>query len=309
MSLDAKTRSLLLDIVCNLAGRKRDCASNLLSPAGVPADLVKKFVSEKDAVTGGKRNKRSAWTAILDEIESRGLGDSVAKSLIAIAASWKKLELSQVEAVARGTVAQAVEALESMKRQEMEVAKRLQEEADRTRALEAVQARNQTRAANARLLAEFQELTTSDSPQRRGTDFEGFLARLFEAHSIPVERAFRRNEGAEQIDGAFQLGGWFYLVECRWRSGPSGPDQIDAFRSKVERSGKQALGMFLAIHGWTGNVVEVLKQSATKCVFLSDGHDLTLVLNDQLGLRNLLEQKIKALNLRSEPYHKPDLYG
>ncbi|WP_156398647.1 hypothetical protein [Mesorhizobium sp. Root102] len=33
-----------------------------------------------------------------------------------------------------------------------------------------------------------------------------------------VLRAFCRNGGGEQIDAAFELDAWHYIVECRWRA-------------------------------------------------------------------------------------------
>jgi hypothetical protein len=54
-------------------------------------------------------------------------------------------------------------------------------------------------------------------PQERGYLLQDILNRLFMAHGIAVAKAFRRNAGGEQIDGAFELEGWHYIVECRWR--------------------------------------------------------------------------------------------
>ncbi|MDF2118789.1 hypothetical protein PY365_24770 [Roseiarcaceae bacterium H3SJ34-1] len=90
---------------------------------------------------------------------------------------------------------------------------------------------------------------------KRGYFLEDFLNRAFDLHSIPATRAFRRNEGGEQIDGAFELDGWHYIVECRWRAKLSDIAELDSLYGKIGRSGKETMGLFLSINGWSGHVV------------------------------------------------------
>ncbi len=65
------------------------------------------------------------------------------------------------------------------------------------------------------LLQKFDELVQQQFPQSRGYALQDLLGDLFALHRIPVIGSFTRNEGAEQIDGAFRLNGWYYIVECR----------------------------------------------------------------------------------------------
>jgi hypothetical protein len=52
-------------------------------------------------------------------------------------------------------------------------------------------------------------------------------------------------KGGEQIDGAFKLEGWYYLVECKWTQKLTDIRQLDSLYGKIGRSGKQTLGLFL----------------------------------------------------------------
>jgi hypothetical protein len=124
----------------------------------------------------------------------------------------------------------------------------------------------------------------------------------FDTHEVPVVRAFTRNEGAEQIDGAFKLEGWHYIVECRWREKLADTRQLDGLLGQVGRSGKQTMGLFLSINGWSDNVPGLLKQNPDKCIFLMDGYDLRCVLALEADLRELLLAKLARLNLESEPF-------
>ena len=71
------------------------------------------------------------------------------------------------------------------------------------------------------LLQMYDDLSRSDDFQRRGYLLEDLLTRLFDLHDIHSYSGFKRNNGGEQIDGAFTLGSWYYLVECRWRKRPT----------------------------------------------------------------------------------------
>lgn len=138
--------------------------------------------------------------------------------------------------------------------------------------------------------------------QRRGYELERLLLRLLEIHQIPVVRSFRRNAGAEQIDGAFKLDGWLYLLECRWRAQPADTDAVASLEAKLNRSGRQTMGVMLSINRWSPRVPDLLKQNPSKAIILMDGGDLRAVLEQRIGLLELLEAKITRLNLDAEPF-------
>ena len=152
------------------------------------------------------------------------------------------------------------------------------------------------------LLAQFDHLSMSGEPQQRGYLLQDVLNCLFVVHRMPVIRSFLRNEGGEQIDGAFELEGWHYLVECRWRERLADIGELDGLYGKIARSGKQTMGLFLSINGWSEHVVPLLKQNPDKSVLLMEGLDLRLVLAQTIDLRHLLKAKLSALNVETEPY-------
>ncbi len=152
------------------------------------------------------------------------------------------------------------------------------------------------------LLAEFDRMWRQEDPNRRGYLLEDFLCRCFQLHGINVTHPFKRNGGAEQIDGAFKLDGWHYLVECRWREKLADIRQVDGLRGQVSRSGRQTMGIYFSITGWSENVPLMLKQSPDKSVLLMNGYDLWVVLEGRIGLRELLNAKLAAFNVEGEPF-------
>jgi Restriction endonuclease len=158
------------------------------------------------------------------------------------------------------------------------------------------------------LLSEFDEfagLVNSEDKQQRGFLLEKLLNRIFSLYEIPTQKSFKRNEGGEQIDGAFKLESWYYLVECKWTQKLTDIRQLDSLSGKINRSGKQTLGLFLSINGWSKNVCPLLKQNQDKSIILMDGYDLRCVLveHNNLNLKDLLLKKLECLNFEGEPFY------
>jgi hypothetical protein len=96
--------------------------------------------------------------------------------------------------------------------------------------------------------------------------------------------------------------GWHYIVECRWQATLADIRQLDGLAGQVRRSGRQTMGLFLSINGWSEHVIPLLKQNPDKSIFLMEGYDLRCVLDLRIELRHLLKAKLSALNLETEPY-------
>ncbi len=148
----------------------------------------------------------------------------------------------------------------------------------------------------------FDDMANSADHQRRGYFLQELLNRVFDLHEIPVFRAFTRNEGGEQIDGAFILEGWHYIVECRWRDRLADVRQLDGLMGQVNRSGKQTMGLFVSIDGWSDHVIPLLKQNRDKSIILMEGHTLRTILSGRIDLRDFILTMVARLNLEAEPY-------
>jgi hypothetical protein len=106
-------------------------------------------------------------------------------------------------------------------------------------------------------------------------------------------------DGPVWIDAAFEMDGWHYIVECRWRARLADIRQLDGLTGQVSRSGRQTMGLFLSVDGWSDHVVSLLMQNPDKNIILMEGLDLRMVLAQH---RRLLKAKLAALNFEAEPY-------
>lgn len=120
--------------------------------------------------------------------------------------------------------------------------------------------------------------------------------------NIQVLQSFTRNKGGEQIDGAFSINGYYYIVECRWRDQVTNERQVDGLLGQVRRSGNHTRGVFFSVNGWSKHVPDLLKQNSDKVIILMDGQDFRAVLAGEITMPELLEAKQQELSLRSEPF-------
>lgn len=303
MTDKSETRRLAIEIIATLANVKRTCADRLLRKAGIADALVRRFLTDRDPTTDEKLSKRVAGTMVLDELANTGGDAEVVAALIDIAARWDDFHLAADEYKARAVVEKAKELNGRATAAAEDDRSRRERDAREHEARAAAERAASRRRESALLLAQFDHAAASDDHHARGFLLQDLLNRAFDLHGFAVTRSYQRNEGSEQIDGAFEMEGWHYLVECRWRKKPADMRDLDGLRGQLDRSGRQSMGLFLSINGWSANVVPLLRQSSDKSILLMDGYDLRAALAGDIDLRQLMQAKVRALNLSGEPFH------
>jgi len=300
-NLGIDEKRLAIEAIATLCHIKRPMVELLLKPAGVPEDIYRHLIYARDE-SGRKMSKREIAPLILDACEAHPGTGGVVRRIVEIAAAWSSYHLADDEYAARAIVQKArevlnvVQTMEAREAQARELAR--QEEVSRMARERAEAFRRQSDL----LLMMFDEMCKSSDPHQRGYLLQDLINRVFDLHQIPVVRSFTRNDGGEQIDGAFKLDGWHYLVECRWRGKLDDIRNLDGLLGQVRRSGKQTMGVYLSINGWSENVPPLLKQNPEKCIFLVDGYDLRCILAMEATLEDLLMAKLACLNLEAEPF-------
>ena len=134
----------------------------------------------------------------------------------------------------------------------------------------------------------FHELTRQQDHQARGYALEKLLNQLFALYDIDAKASFRII--GEQIDGAFTFEGTEYLFEAKWQQDRAAVKDLDSFAGKIGRKLENTLGLFLSVNGYQDSVVSTYSQNRPR-LFLMDGSDLSAVLEDRIGLPDLLIRK------------------
>lgn len=149
---------------------------------------------------------------------------------------------------------------------------------------------------------DFDNLKKQSNKSKRGILLEKLFNSLVPLFGLKVTKSFRRNHNSEQIDGASKFDGWHYLVECKWKEKLSSPAELDHLYAETERSGKQTMGLFVSINGWSKSVDTILNINPHKQIILIDGNDLGAILKLKVNFVPFLEAKIEHLNLKTRPH-------
>ncbi|HEU5026199.1 MAG TPA: restriction endonuclease [Spirillospora sp.] len=142
------------------------------------------------------------------------------------------------------------------------------------------------------LKQDFAVLHSYENPQERGRKFEGFINELFSLFDLNPRAAYSLE--LEQIDGSFSFDTDDYVLEAKWLKGVVSREQLDVFKSKIERKGKNALGLYVSINGYSS---DALKQYESSSSFITmDGSDIYLILDGRVRLDDLLLRKKRHVN-------------
>jgi hypothetical protein len=144
----------------------------------------------------------------------------------------------------------------------------------------------------AELRKQFDDLAAMADRQKAGKLFENFLNQLF--HLFDLEPRLSYELASEQIDGSLTFDTDDYIIEAKWWKTPMEREHFDTFDAKVKRKGKNALGLFIAVNGFTGGA---LREYSQRTSFLTmDGGDLICVLDGRITLDELLRRKKRYAN-------------
>lgn len=156
------------------------------------------------------------------------------------------------------------------------------------------QAQESKRSAALRDLKEqFFGIHSEESPQKAGLLFEKILNRMFALHGLAPREPFR--VVGEQIDGSFDLDHETYLVEAKWEKSPISEAPMLIFRGKIEGKSAFTRGVFISLNGISDQAQEAITRGKQPTFFTIDGYDLTMVMSDEIDLKDFLRQRRRLL--------------
>lgn len=138
----------------------------------------------------------------------------------------------------------------------------------------------------------FLGLQSADDHQKRGKAFERLLTDFFALFDMEPRLAYDLER--EQIDGSLSFDTDDYIVEARWRKEPVDRGDADIFAAKVRRKGKNAVGLFVSVAGFSKLALDQYREATPFIVM--DGTDLYLALDQRVRLDDLLKSKKRHAN-------------
>lgn len=138
----------------------------------------------------------------------------------------------------------------------------------------------------------FLALGAMSDRQSAGRELERLLTDFFVLYDMEPRLSYSLDR--EQIDGSLSYDTDDYIVEVRWRQEPVSRADADVFATKVRRKGKNAVGLFISVEGFSQ---DALDQYAEATPFLAlDGSDLYLTLDQRVRLDDLIKAKKRHAN-------------
>ncbi len=147
----------------------------------------------------------------------------------------------------------------------------------------------------------FLALSSMSDAHARGRQFEPLLTDLFCLFDMEPRLAYTLEH--EQIDGSLTFDTDDYIIEARWRKEAASRGDADIFAAKVRRKGKNALGLFISINGFSADAVAAYSESTP---FIAvDGTHLYAVLDQRVRLDDLLKSLRRHANETGTCYLAP----
>jgi len=215
---------------------------------------------------------------------------------------------------AKGAVA-AVAQLVNKKDSFTRLANEREEEQRRHRAAQAAAqaTRQQRHRQKEDLKRRLFELFSMTDPHRRGKVLEGVMNDLFAYGGILVREAFTVLEPdaggvVEQVDGAVEIDGRFFLVELKWWNERLGTAEVSQHLVRVWARA-EAGGIFISSSGYTEPAIStvdgVLNQ---RIVVLVELEEIVHAVENDVELRDLLKKKIIGATLDKRSFLRASRY-
>jgi hypothetical protein len=144
----------------------------------------------------------------------------------------------------------------------------------------------------------FLQLQQEVDRQKRGKELERLLTDYFVLFDMEPRLSYSLER--EQIDGSLSYDTDDYIVEARWREDPVDRGDADIFAAKVRRKGKNAVGLFVSVAGFTRPALDQYREATPFIVM--DGNDLYLTLDQRVRLDDLIKNKKRHANETGDCY-------
>lgn len=150
-----------------------------------------------------------------------------------------------------------------------------------------------------KLRDQFNTAVCNPDRQAAGFSLEDLLADLFGVFEIEYRKPYRTE--TQQIDGAFKLDGFDYLVEAKWRKDQPTEQEIGGFKHKVSDRLESTRGLYVSVSGFRPEVIRQFNGHGAKIIFM-DGVHLTHVFEGRIDLRDALRKMIETAAQRGLVY-------
>jgi hypothetical protein len=100
------------------------------------------------------------------------------------------------------------------------------------------------------------------------------------------------------VDGALELLGKTFLIECKAERNPIGLKDVDALYGKISRRASSVLGLFISLSGFSTDVAKSVAEYPQKAILLLTKNDIELVMQLKFSFEALLQERLRKQELQ-----------
>lgn len=159
-------------------------------------------------------------------------------------------------------------------------------------------------------LAQAQNLSDDASAadkRARGYSLEKILVGMLNEGGLQARARFRPK--GEELDGSFVRHGQTLLLEAKWTASPQPASALYAFKGKVDGKLVGTVGLFVSMGGFSDDAVDALMAGKEMNLVLADADDVEAVASGEVGITELLDQKLRHAAEVGNPYLTRDAIG
>ena len=150
-----------------------------------------------------------------------------------------------------------------------------------------------------KLRRELEQMHQQVGTQAGGYAFEDWFYRMVDYFEIACRRPYHAQE--RQIDGALTVDGTTYLVETKFTSSQTTPEQIDSLRAKVGTMADNTMGLFISISGYTSAAINTASGPRTT-LLVFDARHLFHVLSGNATFEDIVSRARRHASQTGEAY-------
>jgi hypothetical protein len=136
------------------------------------------------------------------------------------------------------------------------------------------------------------------TPQRRGQQFNGFIAELFTCWGVDRVQANVRSVG--EVDVAFAVDGTRFLLEAKWGKEPVSFDPIAKLSRRITQRFGGTRGVFLSMSGYTSDVLNDVLRGQQPDMLLLDWTHFEAMLSGLLSPNDLFTELVDQASYRGQ---------
>lgn len=127
--------------------------------------------------------------------------------------------------------------------------------------------------------------------QKRGTEFEKLINKIFEDNGILINARYRTKDGSQEIDGAILIYSKVFLVETKWENNKTlAASKLYSFLGKINSKIEGTLGIFISHEELKQNFIDSVRNGIRQnCILIHGKQNIADIIDEKVNIKDFIE--------------------